>query len=436
MRAVDVISHKRDGFELSREEIMFFINGFTSGEITDYQASAWAMAVLLNGMSPRETSDLTQAILSSGEELRLAEKFPASVDKHSTGGVGDKTTLVVQPIVASHGVPIGKMSGRGLGFTGGTLDKMESIRGFDVSLSKDEFLDQLEKEGLVLAGQSVDLAPADGKLYALRDVTATVSSIPLIASSIMSKKLAAGAAGIVLDVKVGSGAFMKEVDEAIQLAELMVDIGRRAEKHIRAIITDMNQPLGRTVGNALEVTEAVETLSGGGPDDFRDHCLSIASHMLAISGEFNDQSAATAAKSVLENGAALEKFRRMVVAQGGAVEQIDDLSLLPRAPLIGWIEAPMSGNIASIDAAEVGLAAMELGAGRMKKGDPVDHAVGIIIDHQVGDNVTQGKPLFQIHARDEESFNKARDRVLQAHQFSNEPIPALKHVHATISSTD
>ncbi|MGD8603296.1 MAG: thymidine phosphorylase [Anaerolineales bacterium] len=435
MRTVDIIAKKRDGNELSRQEISYFIDGFTTGEIPDYQASAWAMAVLLRGMTPRETFDLTQAMLASGEELNLSEQFPTSVDKHSTGGVGDKTTLVVQPIVAAHGVPIGKMSGRGLGFTGGTLDKMESIDGFNINLSIDEFMDLLEKEGLVLAGQSVDLAPADGKLYGLRDVTATVPSIPLIASSIMSKKLAAGATGVVLDVKVGSGAFMKDVDQAVDLAELMVVIGEKAEKRIRALITDMNQPLGQAVGNALEVKEAVETLQGGGPDDFREHCLMISASLLTISGVFDEDQASSAARQALEDGAGLEKFERMVEAQGGNVSQVEDLNLLPKAPLITMIAAPKDGYLASIDAAEIGLAAMDLGAGRQKKGDPVDHAVGLIVKHKVGDKVSQGEPLFEIHARDQEASDQACQRVLSAHRFSEEPVSPLKHAYQIINGS-
>ncbi len=320
---------------MTREEIDFFIDGFQSGEVADYQVSAWAMAVLLNGMNARETSDLTLALANSGDRLDLSDVVKFSVDKHSTGGVGDKTSLVVGPIVAACGVPVGKMSGRGLGFTGGTLDKLESIAGFDVSMTTAQFKAQLKEIGIVLAGQTASLAPADGLLYALRDVTGTVPSIPLIASSVMSKKIAGGADAIVLDVKTGLGAFMQTVAEARTLASMMVDIGVHADKQVVALISDMNQPLGHAVGNALEVREAIETLQGAGPHDFVEHCLVISAHMLLLSKSVDTLEAArSAAEKALAQGAALEKFLALVRAQGGDVSMVRKPELLPSAPVV------------------------------------------------------------------------------------------------------
>ena len=318
MRAVDIIIKKRQKKELTGEEIKFFVDGFTRGEIPDYQVSAWAMAVLLNGMTSRETTDLTLAMAHSGEILDLTGVVDIAMDKHSSGGVGDKTSLVVLPVVVACGLPVGKMSGRGLGFSGGTLDKMESIPGYRVDLTTQEFKDQLRKEGIVLSGQSLDLAPADGKLYSLRDVTGTVQSIPLIASSIMCKKIAGGAQAIVLDVKVGLGAFMETLEEARNLAALMKDIGRLAGREVVTLISDMNQPLGAAVGNSLEVIEAINTLHGGGPADFREHCLHVSAQMLVLGRRAADlESGRRMAELVLASGAAFEKFRVLVGAQGG-----------------------------------------------------------------------------------------------------------------------
>ncbi|HIE57158.1 MAG TPA: thymidine phosphorylase, partial [Anaerolineales bacterium] len=318
MRAADIIIKKRDGRELTKDEIDFFVRGYTQGEIPDYQAAAWAMAVYFQGMTPQETTDLTLAIVESGETLDLSRIVKTAVDKHSTGGVGDKTTLVVEPVVSACGLPVGKMSGRGLGFTGGTLDKMESIPGYRCNLTTDEFLAQLKEISLVLTGQSADLAPADGKLYALRDVTGTVQSIPLIASSVMSKKIAAGAQGIVLDVKIGLGAFMQTKDEAHTLATRMVEIADLAGRKAIALLSDMNQPLGHAIGNALEVQEAIETLRGGGPEDFREHCLVVASHMLVLGGIADNEAAARRmAESAIRDGSGFARFRQLVNAQGG-----------------------------------------------------------------------------------------------------------------------
>jgi len=426
MKAVDVIIKKRDGMELSREEIDFFINGITRGSIPDYQAAAWAMAVLLNGMTERETTDLTMAMARSGEMLDLSGVVPLAVDKHSTGGVGDKTTLVVEPLVAACGLPVGKMSGRGLGFSGGTLDKMESIPGFRVNLTREEFLQKLGEEGLVLAGQSGDLAPADGKLYALRDVTGTVPSIPLIASSIMSKKIAAGAQAIVLDVKVGTGAFMETLPEARQLAELMVAIGRLSGRKVVALLSDMNQPLGNAVGNALEVNEAIDTLQGGGPADFREHCLVVASHLLVVGRKAVDiDEARRMAETTLQDGIAWQQFRRLVTSQGGEVSVVDKPALLPQAPLVETVAAERSGYLLGIDAREVGETSVELGAGRARKEDPIDHAVGIVIHHKVGDHIGKGEGLFTIHANDLSKMVAARKRLLAAHQWSDHPVEPL-----------
>jgi pyrimidine-nucleoside phosphorylase len=359
MRAVDIIAKKRDGDELTREEIFFFVLGFNGGTIPDYQASAWAMAVTLNGMSERETADLTEAMVNSGDQLNLSGVCDFAVDKHSTGGVGDKTTLVVLPIVTANGVPVGKMSGKGLSFTGGTLDKMESFPGYRIDLSKDEFVTQLRDSGIVLSGQTAALAPADGRLYALRDVTGTVRSIPLIVASVMSKKIAAGADGIVLDVKAGSGAFMQSVDEANDLAEYMVKIGSSSDKLVTAVISDMNQPLGNAVGNILEVIEAIDTLKGGGPADFVEHSMVIAAHMLVLAGRADNFDAAKElSASSLQNGSGLEKFRMLVRAQGGDDSYIDNTDRFPVARLIETVHAKENGFVSEVHAREIGLSAM------------------------------------------------------------------------------
>ena len=426
MRAVDIIIRKRDRGELTREEIRFFVDGIAAGSIPDYQAAAWAMAVLLNGMTPRETTDLTLAMAQSGEVLDLSGVVKIAVDKHSTGGVGDKTSLVVLPAVAACGLPVGKMSGRGLGFSGGTLDKMESIPGYRVDLSTEEFERQLKEIGLVLCGQSKDLAPADGKLYALRDVTGTVQSIPLIASSVMSKKIAGGAHAVVLDVKVGNGAFMSNLKDARMLADLMVKIGELAGRKVVALLSDMNQPLGCAVGNALEVREAIDTLRGGGPDDFREHCLRVAVRMLALGEVAADEQAGRAlAEQSLADGSALAKFRQLVGAQGGDVSYVDDPAKLPRAALVEVVNAPRSGSLSQVQARAVGEASVALGAGRAQKGDPVDHAVGFVIHHKVGDRVEKGEPLFTVHASDQKRLDAAIASVLAAHVIVDHPVPPL-----------
>jgi pyrimidine-nucleoside phosphorylase len=437
MRAVEIIIKKRDGGELTKEEINFFVQGFDRGEIPDYQASAWAMAVLLKGMSPQETTDLTMAMVHSGEVLDLSSAVSFAVDKHSTGGVGDKTTLVVAPVVAACGLPVGKMSGRGLGFSGGTLDKLESIPGFRVDLSMAEFLSQLSKIGMVVTGQTADLAPADGKLYALRDVTGTVQSIPLIASSIMSKKIASGAQAIVLDVKVGCGAFMRTLPEAQALAMLMVEIGRLAGRETIALISDMNQPLGECVGNALELKEAVLTLHDQGPEDFREHCMVVAGEMLALGKHAaNVQEGKRMAEQALKDGRAWEKFRAFVAAQGGDTRYIEDTGKLPAAPVISVVESPRAGTIQKVDAQVVGQTAVVLGAGRTRKGEAIDPAVGIQVHVKVGDAVRQGEPLFTLHVRDRASLEVARSQLVQAVGWSSDPVEALPLFYGIVRAAE
>jgi pyrimidine-nucleoside phosphorylase len=426
MRAVDVIINKRDQLELSSEEIHFFVAGLTEGTIPDYQVAAWAMAVLLNGMTDRETTDLTLAMAQSGDTLDLSPVVPFTVDKHSTGGVGDKTSLTVAPIVAACGLPVGKMSGRGLGFSGGTLDKIQSIPGYRTDLTPQEFLKQLSEIGIVLTGQSANLAPADGILYALRDVTGTVQSLPLIASSIMSKKLAAGADAILLDVKTGVGAFMQTLEEARALADIMTAIGRNADRQVVCLLSDMNQPLGSQVGNALELKEAVEALRGDAPTDYMEHCLTVSSHMLVLGKQAQNLThARSMAQDAINSARAYDKFRQLVDAQGGDIRYVDDLSLLPAAQFIEPLEAPRTGYLQTIHAREVGETAVDLGAGRASKSDSIDPAVGITILHKVGDHVTKGESLCWIHANDKQKLEAAKKRLLGAHHIIEEEVPPL-----------
>ncbi len=434
MRAVDIIAKKRDGGALSREEIDFFVRGYTRDEIPDYQAAAWAMAVLLNGMTPQETTDMTLAMVASGETLDLSGAVDFAVDKHSTGGVGDKTSLVVAPLVSACGLPVGKMSGRGLGFSGGTLDKLESIPGYRVDLSTAEFMAQLKTTGIVLTGQSADLAPADGKLYALRDVTGTVPSIPLIASSVMSKKIAAGAQAIVLDVKVGNGAFMQDLEQGRRLAEMMVDIGRLASRQTVALLSQMDQPLGLAVGNALELREAIETLRGRGPEDFLEHCLEVAAQMLVM-GRVAEalESARELSKRALESGTAFGRFRDLVRAQGGDLAPVDDPGKLPKARFVETFDSPQGGWLSQIHARTIGETAVTLGAGRAKKGDPIDHAVGIEVFHKVGDRVERGEPLFRVHASEEGLLQEAAKRILGAYGWQDKEIKPLPLFYGTVT---
>jgi pyrimidine-nucleoside phosphorylase len=397
MRAVDLIERKRDGGKLSAEEIDFLVLGYTKGQIPDYQMAALLMAIVWRGMDVRETAALTASMVASGERLDLS-RFGRVVDKHSTGGVGDKTTLVVAPLVAGCGLPVAKMSGRGLGFSGGTLDKLESIRGYRVDLTTQEFLAQLERIGIVVTGQTKDLAPADGLLYALRDATGTVPSIPLIASSIMSKKIAAGAHAVVLDVKVGRGAFMKDRRSASTLARAMVSIGAAHGLAVTCELTDMDQPLGRAVGNALEVAEAIATLRGEGPADLTELALVAASEMLVLGGRARSAlQARRRAEAGLADGSGLAKLRALVEAQGGDVRMVDDPTRLPRAPQVETLKATRSAFVSAVDAEQVGLASVHLGAGREKKGGPIDHRTGVVLLAKVGDRVERGQPFADVH---------------------------------------
>jgi pyrimidine-nucleoside phosphorylase len=434
MRAVDIIARKRDGMTLSAEQIDFFVQGFTQGTIPDYQVSAWLMAIVLRDMDRQETIDLTMSMVRSGDQLDLQDIAPFVADKHSTGGVGDKTTLVVAPLVSAAGVHVGKMSGRGLGFTGGTLDKLESIPGYRSDLSVEEFRTQLQLARIVVTGQSSDLAPADGKLYSLRDVTATVDSLPLIASSIMSKKIAAGTSGIVLDVKVGHGAFMRTEQDALALASMMVEIGKRMGRRVRAVISDMSQPLGNAVGNAIELREAMDTLRGRGPADFRNHCLTIAGQMLLLAGQAQAESEAVEELGyLLDGGQAWSKFREWIAAQGGDSAYVEDPARLPAARFVQELAAPRSGYVAGLNAREVGLTSMLLGGGRAKKSDCVDHAVGIVLQAKVGHHVVEGQPLLTVHANDEAKLAGASQRLLAAYEWSDQPVSPPDLIHQIVS---
>jgi len=422
MRMYDLIKKKRDGGELTEAEIRFLIEGFTKGDIPDYQMSAFTMAVFFRGMTDRETTALTLAMARSGDVIDLSGIDGVKVDKHSTGGVGDTTTLVLAPLVAACGAPVAKMSGRALGHTGGTLDKLESIPGFSVYMTPEQFVDSVNRLKVAVIGQTAAIAPADGKWYKLRDVTATVESVPLIAVSIMSKKLAAGADALVLDVKAGRGAFLKKFEDTLKLAETMVSIGTRAGRRTVALITDMNQPLGRAIGNALEVKEAVETLQGRGPDDLTELTLALGTEMLVLAQVAED---ATDARrrlgEAIRSGRALEKFREMVVNQGGDPAFIDDPSRLPTAPVRVVVEARASGWVDAIDGHELGDVTMLLGAGRRKQDDEIDHAVGLVLRAKVGSRVEAGDVLCEVHAARPEDAAALTERIRAA--FSIGPRP-------------
>jgi pyrimidine-nucleoside phosphorylase len=435
MRAVDVIARKRDGHELTTGEIDRFIGGFLDGNVADYQAAAWLMAVVLRGMSRRETADLTRAMAASGRTLDLGPLAPRSVDKHSSGGVGDKISLVAGPIAAACGVVVPKMSGRGLGITGGTLDKLESIPGLRIDLSEAQILRQANDVGFVIAGQTADLAPADGRLYALRDVTATVASLPLIVSSIVSKKLAGGAPSIVLDVKAGSGAFMPTVADAIRLAQELVDVGTECGRQVVAYVSGMDQPLGRAVGNALEVREAIEVLNDRGPNDVRELALTLAAEMVHLAGRTDTREAArTIGETALVTGKALAKLRAMIAYQDGDATVVDDPNRLPIAPIIETVVAPADGYVTRLDAGAIGRAVVALGAGRERKSDSIDHRVGVVFHRKIGDWVERGEPLFDLHLANSDQLPGAAESISTAYRIipveTAPPTLILKRVSA------
>jgi pyrimidine-nucleoside phosphorylase len=421
IRASELIQRKRDGEELGAEELAELVLGYARDEVPDYQMAAFAMAVFFKGLSGPETFALTDAMIRSGETIELGRLLGRKVvDKHSTGGVGDKTSLAVGPIVAACGVPVGKMSGRGLGHTGGTLDKLESIPGFRVELSLDEFVAQVREVGLAIVGQTGELVPADKKLYALRDVTATVDEVSLIAASIMSKKLAGGADAVVLDVKVGDGAFMKTIEDARVLADTMIEIGRRAGKEVVCLLTDMDQPLGSAVGNALEVREALATVRGEGPPDFTELVLDACSRLLALSDlGIDEPEGRHRAEEAVADGSAATLWRRWIEAQGGDPDE----DALPRAPIVRELAAPRAGTVAALGAIRVGNAAVHLGAGQRTKDATIDHAVGVLCLRKRGDRVEQGEALAEVHARDEQSAEEAEAEVLAAYAIVDEPAP-------------
>lgn len=420
MRMYDIIRNKRDGKKLSKEEIDFFIEGATSGFIPDYQISALLMAIFINGMDREETLNLTMAIARSGETVDLSGIDGIKADKHSTGGVGDKTSLIVAPIVASFGVKVAKMSGRGLGHTGGTIDKLESIEGYRTSVSENEFIEIANKTGCSIIGQSANLAPADKKLYALRDVTATVDCLPLIVSSIMGKKLAVGADVIVLDVKTGSGAFLKTLDETVKLAEAMVAVGKDAGKRITGLITDMDIPLGYAVGNSIEVIEAIETLKGNGPADLVEVCVALSAEMLYLADLGTQSDCYGMANQALQNGSAYNKFIEMVETHGGTIECVKDTSLFRRARFEKEVLSTEDGYIGSMDTEKLGVASLLLGAGRLKKEDPINHAAGIILKKKTGDYVKREEAIAMLYADDETLFESAERELNAAIKYSAE----------------
>ncbi|WP_369547422.1 pyrimidine-nucleoside phosphorylase [Bacillus velezensis] len=432
MRMVDLIVKKQNGKELTTEEIQFFVKGYTDGSIPDYQASALAMAIYFQDMADQERADLTMAMVNSGETIDLSAIEGIKVDKHSTGGVGDTTTLVLAPLVAALGVPVAKMSGRGLGHTGGTIDKLEAIEGFHVELSKDEFIKLVNRDKVAVIGQSGNLTPADKKLYALRDVTGTVNSIPLIASSIMSKKIAAGADAIVLDVKTGAGAFMKTDEDAVNLAKAMVRIGNNVGRQTMAVISDMSQPLGFAIGNALEVQEAIDTLRGEGPEDLNELVLTLGSQMVVLAKKAETlEEARTKLQEVMKNGKALEKFKEFLSNQGGDASVVDDPSKLPQAAYKIDVPAKEAGVVSEIVADEIGVAAMLLGAGRATKEDEIDLAVGIMLRKKVGDNVEKGEPLVTLYAN-RENVEDVTAKVYDNIRIS-EKAEAPKLIHTLIT---
>jgi len=432
MRMFDIITHKKNGKALTEEEIRFFVKGFTLGEIPDYQVSSLLMAICLKGMDENETAILTDAMLRSGDMADLSSIPGIKVDKHSTGGVGDKTSLIIGPIVAACGVPVAKMSGRGLGHSGGTIDKLESIPGLKTEVDPEKFCDIVRSTGIAIIGQSGDIAPADKKLYALRDVTATIDSIPLIASSIMSKKLAAGSDAILLDVKTGSGAFMKSLDDSIALAQAMVSIGVRSGRRVMALVTDMDRPLGSAIGNALEVEEVVAVLRGGGPEDLVAVCLELASYMLFLAGVAKTvEKCKELAMDAVNSGNAFKKFKAMVAAQNGDVDALDNG--FAKAAIISSFKAVTAGYISHMNAEDCGMASLALGAGRVRKEDNIDYSAGIVLHKKTGDYVTAGETIAYLHTSDAGKLREAEEILTDAIVISDTPTTATKSVLAVVS---
>ena len=436
MRMYDIIHQKKNGLPLTEAEIRFLVKGYTDGSIPDYQMSAFLMAVCFRGMTAEETAALTMAMAQSGDMVDLSAIQGVKADKHSTGGVGDKTTLVVGPVVAACGVAVAKMSGRGLGHTGGTIDKLESIPGFQVSMSSEEFTRIVNTEGICIAGQSGNLAPADKKIYALRDVTATVDSIPLIAASIMSKKLASGADCIVLDVKTGSGAFMKTLEDSIALAQAMVEIGEHSGRKISALITQMDMPLGYAVGNSLEIKEAIAVLQGHGPNDLREISLALAAEMLLLAGKGDESQCRSLAQDALASGRALQTFRAMVSAQGGNMAYIDNPDLFPEAPMALPVLSPESGYIVGMDAEGIGVASMLLGAGRETSGSGIDYSAGIIMHAKTGDYIQKGSPLATLYTSQTQKAQAAREKYLGAVSIQSEAPAVAPLIYAKITKDE
>ncbi len=432
MRMYDIIAKKRNGGELTTEEINFFIEGYTKGEIPDYQVSSLMMAIYFQKMNKRETADLTMAMVNSGEIVDLSAIEGIKVDKHSTGGVGDTTTLILGPIVAAAGVPVAKMSGRGLGHTGGTLDKLESFPGFSIDMSVEQFISNVNERKIAIGGQTANLAPADKKLYALRDVTATVDNMSLIAGSIMSKKIAAGADAIVLDVKTGSGAFMKDEDSAFELAKEMVDIGNNVGRNTIGVITDMDQPLGFAVGNALEVKEAIETLKGEGPEDLTELCLTLGSYMLVLGGKAKDsKEARNILEDIIKSGKGLAKLKELVEAQGGDPSYVEDPKLFKVPSIVEPVLAEEDGYVKAIKADDIGISALVLGAGRETKESEIDLSVGVIIHKKIGDFVKKGEAIATIYANDRNKKNQSEEIILNAYEIVKDKVdkkPLIKGI--------
>ncbi|MCM3539485.1 pyrimidine-nucleoside phosphorylase [Priestia endophytica] len=436
MRMVDLIAKKRDGKELTKEEISFIVEGYTSGDIPDYQMSAFTMAVFFQGMTANEQAELTMSMVQSGDTIDLSAIEGVKVDKHSTGGVGDTTTLILAPLVAAVGVPVAKMSGRGLGHTGGTIDKLEAVKGFHVEIDKKEFIELVNKNKVAVVGQSGNLTPADKKIYALRDVTATVNSLPLIAASIMSKKIAAGADAIVLDVKTGAGAFMKNLEDAKALAQSMVNIGNNVGRQTMAVISDMSQPLGFAIGNALEVEEAIDTLKGKGPKDLEELCLVLGSYMVYLADKASSlEEARRMLQEVIENGKALESFKTFLAAQGGDPSVVDDVAKLPQAAHKIEVNAEKDGYVSEIVADEMGTAAMWLGAGRATKDSEIDLAVGLMLRKKVGDEVKKGESLVTIYSN-KEDVQEVKEHILKNISISSEKVEAPSLIYDTVQKSN